>query len=69
MASSCLEKQTASRESPYNWLVRLGMILARFCDMWILKTQPELMPFGHTNYFVWDPPAIPIGVLVLLTTL
>ena len=34
LAPSCLDQQTAGRESPHNWLVRLGMNLATFCNMW-----------------------------------
>ena len=39
-----------SRQLAHNWLVRLGMELATFCDMWSSK-QPELMLFGHINCF------------------
>ena len=39
MVPSCLDKQTASREPPHNWLVRLGMDLATFCGTYMdLKT-------------------------------
>ena len=50
MAPTCPARQTASRESPQDWLVRLGIDVATFCDMWSRK-QPELMPFGH-NFLI-----------------
>ena len=34
MAPSSLGKQTASCESPHNWLMSLAMDLAALCDMW-----------------------------------
>ena len=52
MASTCLAKQTASRELPQNWLVKLGIDVAAFCDMWTSK-QPHLRPFGY--FFELEP--------------
>ena len=52
-ALSCLNKHTAGKESPCDYLVRLGMDLATFCDTWSWK---QFMPFCH------------IGVLVVLIT-
>ena len=55
MAPTCLARQTASRKSPQDWLVGLGIDVAAFCDMWSQK-QPELMPFGHMNFFEPEDP-------------
>ena len=44
------------RESPHDWLVRLGINVATFCDMLSWK-QPELKPFGHKTVFVSEVPA------------
>ena len=45
MAPSPLDKQTASCNSPNNWLISLAMDLAAFCDM--LKSQwHQWMSFG-----------------------
>ena len=52
MAPTCLARQIASRESPQEWLVRLGINVATFCDMWSRK-QPALMPFGHIIFLNW----------------
>ena len=49
MAPTCPARQTASRESPHDRLVRLHIDVATFCDMWSQK-QPELMPLGHINF-------------------
>ena len=80
MVLTCPARQTAGRESPQDWLVRLGIDIATICDMWSQK-QPELMPFDHMNFFesedpatLWLPttPYLPstfIGMLVVLTTL
>ena len=42
-------RQTDGRESPQDWLVRLGIDLATFWDVWSWK-QPELKPFGHKEF-------------------
>ena len=34
MAPTYPARQTASRESPQDWMVRLGIDVATFCDMW-----------------------------------
>ena len=34
IAPTCPAWQTAGRESLQDWLVRLGMNVAKFCDMW-----------------------------------
>ena len=34
VAPTCLARQTAGRESPQDWLVRLGIDVATFCDVW-----------------------------------
>ena len=39
-----------------DWLVRLGINVATFCDMWSWK-QPELKPFGHKKVFIPELPA------------
>ena len=45
MAPTFLAKETADRESPQDWLVRLGIDVATFCDMWTSK-RPQLRLFG-----------------------
>ena len=57
MVPTCLTKQIASRESLQDRLVRLGVDVATFCDMWGLK-QPELMPSGNIKIFEFEDPAI-----------
>ena len=39
------------RESPQDWLVRLAVDIATFCDMWSWK-QLEVMPFGHRIFWI-----------------
>ena len=58
MLPFCLDKQTAGRKSPYDWLVCLGMNLATFFEICGWK-QPELMPtsLGHT-YMNWKSPPL-----------
>ena len=56
MAPTYVAKQTASRESPPDWLVRLNIDVATFCDMWDRK-QPEFMPVGCTRIFESELPA------------
>ena len=56
-----LPGQADSLQEISTWmLVRLGMDLATFCDVWSLK-QPELMPFGHISFLVGTPttPCLP----------
>ena len=45
MAVYPLGKQTASCNSPHNWLMSLAMDLAALCDMWRWKWH-QWMPFG-----------------------
>ena len=54
--SNCPARQTAGRESLQDCLVRLGIDVATFWDMWSWK-QPELKPFGHKKVFVSEVPA------------
>ena len=56
MASACPARQTDGRESPQDWLVRLGIDVATFWDVWSWK-QPELKLFGHKKVFVSEVPA------------
>ena len=55
MAPTCPVRQTAGRELPQDRLVRLGISVATFCDMWGQK-QPELMPFGHIAFLESEGP-------------
>ena len=63
MTPSCLDKQTAGKESLHDWLEILGMDLAIFCyefmpfghAVWIILKRPGLMPFGH-NFFESELP-------------
>ena len=57
MAPTLLARATAGRKSPQDWLVRLGIDVATFCDMWSRK-QPELMSLGHINFLESEGPAI-----------
>ena len=41
MAPTCLAKQTANRESPQDWLVRMGIDATTSYNMWTSK-QPQL---------------------------
>ena len=68
----------SQQESLQDWLVRLGIDLATFWDLWSWK-QPELKPFGHKTVLYWKflpfhgspppPPSTPIVMLVVLTAL
>ena len=55
MAPSCLKKQTYSRESPLNWLVRLGMELATFCDMYMELKTTWINAIWAYNVLSWNP--------------
>ena len=66
----------AGRELPHNWLVRLGIDSAIFCDKWGCWID-AIWP--HKNFWIerashfsathHPPPSTPIGVLVVMTTL
>ena len=47
--------QLAGNHHRTGWLVRLGIDVATFCDMWSQK-QPELKPFSHKKVFVSEGP-------------
>ena len=78
MATTCLASQTAGRESPQDWLVRLDIDVATFCNMRTSK-QPKLSHLA-VNFFLNQNPLplcgyplpftyYPIEVLVVMTSL
>ena len=76
MASSPFDKQTASCNSPHDWLMSLAIDLAAFCvicggengtDGHYLAVFSVDVTFGH-HFAVTHLPYHPIGVLVVLAT-
>ena len=77
MAPSPLDKQTASCNSPHDWLMSLAMDLAALCDIRMeVKMVPmdaiwvpleKTQPFPATQWLPAHPPPFHlIGVLVVL---
>ena len=67
-----LDKQSASCNSPHDWLMSLAMDLAALCDMWRWKWY-QWMPFGYCQCgcslspsLCGSPPFHPMEVLVVL---
>ena len=57
MAPTCLARQTTSRKSLQDWLVRLGIDVTTYCDMWSWK-RPELKPVGHNKFLYLRVPPL-----------
>ena len=52
-STTCLASQTAGKESPQDWLVRLDIDVATFCNMQTSK-QPKLSHLA-INFFESEP--------------